>query len=80
MCRISKGTHKKTQSGFHISTEEANVAEISCHRRFQGRGAIANAYCNAISVDVQGFMAAVKSAVLGTCANGSKMTTAADFY
>ncbi len=36
VCQISKGTHKKTQSGFRISTEEANVAEISCHRRFQG--------------------------------------------
>lgn len=36
VCRISKGTHKKTQSGFHISTTEANVTEISCHCRFQG--------------------------------------------
>lgn len=39
MCRISKGAHKKTQSGFHIfDKKEANVAEISCHRRrcFQG--------------------------------------------
>lgn len=56
MCWISKGAHKETQSGFRISTMEANVAEISYNRL------VAIAHGNLISGHVLGFMVVVKSA------------------
>ena len=56
MCWISKGAHKETQSGFHISTMEANLAEISYNRL------VAVTHGNLISGHVLGFMAVVKSA------------------